>query len=159
IEKQWVFELSKEINRKETERQNSSSAEQQKAITAEITQLKEELAAKKQYIEELKPIGDPPGEEEVIAEAVIATIAPDYTSKNSTSEKINNVPRKLKPLNENDRDLVKKLEEHLQSLDNTSSEEAVTQKKVLEEKISELEQSIKDRENMLVLLGEAEPEV
>lgn len=159
IEKQWVFELSKEINRKETERQNSSSAEQQKAITAEITQLKEELAAKKQYIEELKPIGDPPGEEEVIAEAIIATIAPDYTSKNSTSEKINNVPRKLKSLNENDRDLVKKLEEHLQSLDNTSSEEAVTQKKVLEEKISELEQSIKDRENMLVLLGEAEPEV
>lgn len=158
IEKQWVFELSKEINQKETERQNTSSAEQQKTITAEITQLKEELAAKKQYIEELKPIGDPPGEEEVIAEALIATVSPDYTTKNSTSQKINDVPKKLKALNENDRNLAEKLEEHLQSLNDTSSEEAIIKKKVLEEKISELEQSIKDRENMLVLLGEPEPE-
>jgi epidermal growth factor receptor substrate 15 len=165
IEKQWVFEISKEINKLENELQsNPDNSDAQ----SELLILREELSVKKRLISELnaQPIVETPiatnstdtsnsTKSEIIAIDPITTIAavsPTYSINKENVQNIQNINTRLIELNKLDEAFIDTLETYISDFRNDGTPEKVAEKKILLEKLAELNEEVKDRRNMLLIL-------
>jgi epidermal growth factor receptor substrate 15 len=165
IEKQWVFEISKEINKLENELQsNPDNSDAQ----SELLILREELSVKKRLISELnaQPIVETPiatnstdtsnsTKSEIIAIDPITTIAAvssTYSINKENVQNIQNINTRLIELNKLDEAFIDTLETYISDFRNDGSPEKVAEKKMLLEILAELNEDVKDRRNMLLTL-------
>ena len=149
IEKQWVVELSKEINRKEellAKDPNNSSLKQ------EVNELKSELTQKKNAVEQLRPLAQKTAPDEQVLSKTIAQVKPDYENKKNQAQQISDTKNRLQQLNENDKALINSLESKLKTLAANSSPESEQEKKVIRKYLDELNETVSERSSMIDLL-------
>jgi hypothetical protein len=152
VEKQWVVELAKEINKKEQElKANPIDA----ALKREVTVLKETLAEKKQNIENLKQVAPKETPREKETSELVAQVKPDYEEQKKKAQANPNVGNRLNQLNANDKKLIAEIEERLENLSAVNTPEAKREKELLAQRLSELKDEVEERNRTINLLADS----